>query len=178
LKHEKIASAAIMACVPVCPSRDVGLALPAQVAAACNILQSTYTSIAPGARGNRVALRRLRNKLAYSAENTRIEVRFFHANSEPPLVPYWIGPDIHEFRPGAELGWQDHITVKVKHQLALLPGVGRLLARPAPKPNGDPDVVSQKVAQRQNYYTYPLEATATLGNEGEKSVLPYVYPVF
>jgi len=69
--------------------------------------------------------------------------------------------------------------------LALLPGPGRLLFRTQHRDTG-PETVSQRpIAGRgasNVYYSFPLvgsfttgRQSATLGNEGEKSVLPYVY---
>ena len=124
---------------------------------------------------------RLENKLAYALEATQIEIRFYHTHRypEPPLVPY---PDLDDNRNdftvefmSNELGWQDPITVKVKHQLALLPGPGRLLARWVRRPDGSHDTVAEMIGRVGKVYVYPLEASATMGNEGEKSVIPYQY---
>src|SRR6185437_8232289 len=96
---------------------------------------------------------------------------------EPPLGPYLVrsvsGPDLQRFY-FWEVGWQDPVTVKVTHQFALLPGPGRFLSRPLASPSGQDDTLARKIRQRGGLYVYPLSATVTLGNEGEKSVLPYV----
>jgi hypothetical protein len=177
-KFLKIASAAVMACMPISPSRDVGLQLSGYGPAAADILKSLYGSIDAESSANGKIPQRLDNKLAYAMANTWIEIRFFHSNHEPPLVPYFRPNDLDQFRYLQELGWQDPITVTVHHNLALLPGPGRLLAKPVPKPDGSPDTVGQSIDKVDNVYVYPLEASATLGIEGEKSVIPYGYYVY
>jgi hypothetical protein len=195
-KHQKIAWAAVLACLPICPSRSVGLPAPASGAAVTDAMKRAYDALAPNASAQQAVLARLRNKLAKAAarmqlerwdeasggwvyENvplTDVQVRFYHPNSEPPLVTHDVQPDFEEFRQGMELGWQDHVTVTVTHQLALLPGPGRLLAsRVLRHPGHVQDAVSRHIRTGPNVYVYPLTATATLGIEGEKSVLPYVY---
>ena len=78
-----------------------------------------------------------------------------------------------------EVGWQDPITVKVTHWMALLPGPGRLLfggkryvlwgsADPVPR-------VKQLGAPARGVYAYRITAECTLGNEGLKSARPYAY---
>ncbi|MGQ9574034.1 MAG: TadE/TadG family type IV pilus assembly protein [Thermoguttaceae bacterium] len=175
-KYRKIAWAAILALVPISPSRDLGLDLPGEAIAPADILQRAFHAMAPQpASGPGAFSRRLRNKLAYAIQNTAVEVRFFHPNSEPPLVA-WDPP--HEFREGQELGWQDPITVTVHYNLALLPGPGRLLFRTRHR---DPRTIGTILPQA-NTYVFTLTGSArtglqsaTLGNEGEKSVLPYVF---
>ena len=180
-KHEKISSAALMACMPICPSRDLGLSLSGQGLTAANLIEQAYRALAPASASNPAISRRLRNKLAYAAAATEVEIRFFHSNAEPPLVPY---PDMHqpirptdpvEFVAGHEIGWQDPITVTVTHHMALLPGPGRFLAREARRADGRPDEVAARIRRQGDVYTYALTASATLGNEGEKSVKPYDY---
>ena len=171
LKCEKIASAAVLAVMPVCPSRDLGLTVPNQGTAAASVLMSVYHAMVTTADANPRTDPRIQNKLAYAFQNTSIEVRFYHTNREPPLVLH----DLCQFRPGRELGWQDTITVKVQHNLALLPGPGRMLARAVRRPDGSADVVSSTIGHNGRVYVYPLSASATLGNEGEESVIPYEY---
>jgi hypothetical protein len=122
---------------------------------------------------------RLRNKLAYAAERTRMQIYFRHPNSEPPLKSWHIGPtaeDGLEFRAyeaayGTELGFQDHVTVTLHHDFALLPGPGRLLARFA---TADDPLAQSLAGQRAGTrYTMPLTASATLGIEGEKPAKRY-----
>lgn len=177
-KFLKVASAAVMACMPVCPSRDLGLQLSGYGPAAADILKTAYGSIDPTSSANAKISQRLDNKLAYAMANTWIEIRFFHSNREPPLLPYYLPNDPEQFRYLQELGWQDPVTVTVRHNLALLPGPGRLLAKPVVKPDGSPDTVSESIEKVGNVYVYPLEAKATLGIEGEKSVIPYGYEIY
>jgi len=169
-KYEKILSAAVLACMPVAPSRGLGVGDNGATSMVSGPLQTAYEAIATRSGGRAAIPARLANKLAYAAQNTTVEVRFFHKNREPPLVTYWIEHDPGEFYFN-QLGWQDPITVTVKHDLALLPGPGRLLARRA----SDNDEVSREIQRQGNVYTYRLTASATLGNEGEKSVIPYAY---
>ena len=183
-KYEKIRSAAVMACMPICPSRDLGLSLPAAGGSAAQIIKAAYGSIVPDADSNARIPRRLENKLAYAMQDgvTELEIRFFHTSRwpEPPLQVSWDRPnggrspqeDRSEFLMN-EIGWQDPITVTVKHKLALLPGPGRLLARRVRQPDGSVDEISEAIDRVGDVYVYPLEASATLGNEGEKSVWPY-----
>jgi hypothetical protein len=123
---------------------------------------------------------RLKNKLLYSSRATEVEIRFYHTNREPPLVPY--PPPIwshlyDRFHPPFEfqlneVGWQDPVTVTVRHELALLPGPGHLLFR-----YSEPGV-RQATEYGGTCYVYPLEATATLGNEGQKPMVPYVHYLY
>jgi hypothetical protein len=200
-KYEKIRSAVVLALVPVSPSRDLGFDPPGAAMTTWDILDRAYQSMAPpplfgkGPPRSGAITRRLRNKLAYAANNTAVEVRFFHSRAEPYLAnwrfldPYRYHPedDLYEFREN-ELGWQDHVTVTVHYNLALLPGPGRLLFRTRQRDTG-PQTISPQTGGRAGasftYYVYPLvgsfttgRQSATLGNEGEKSVLPYVYSSF
>jgi hypothetical protein len=171
LKYEKIKSAAILACAPICPSRDLGLTLSGEGQRAAAIVQSLYRSMVPDYEANARIPRRIENKLAYAMRATEVEIRFFHSNRLPPLAPGFL-PDYYAFN---EVGWQDPITVKVKHWMALLPGPGRLLFRTQSRPGGSPDEVGHTIQREGNVYVYRLEASATLGNEGQKSVASYVH---
>jgi len=144
---------------------------------AAEIIKAAYGTMVSSSDKNAAIPARLENKLAYAMHNTQIEVRFFHKNREPPLVTYFLSDDPGEFCFN-ELGWQDPITVTVNHSLALLPGPGRLLARNVPGPGGSADRVSESIEPAGNVYVYPLSASATVGGEGEKSVIPYVYPIY
>jgi hypothetical protein len=171
-KYSKIAAAAVLACMPIAPSRNLNLDLPADGQAMVQTLQAAYGSIVPSSSSNGAISSRIAHKLAYAMAATKVEVRFYHPNFEPPLLCY--NPPQGEFQPN-ELGWQDQVTVKVTHQYALLPGPGRLLAWIIRNPDGSltNDTVAQSIQQVGGVYVYPLTAEATLGNEGEKSVLPY-----
>ena len=175
-KYDRIASAAVLACMPISPSRDLGLGLPPQTAGAAGVLKAAYAAVTRDSGANTRIPMRLENKLAYAFKNTSIEIRFYHKNAEPPLVTYFLPEDIAEFRFN-ELGFQDAVTVTVRHDLALLPGPGRLLARYVPGPSGV-DRVSPGIRDKGNVYAYPLSASAMMGSEGEKSVLPYVYQTY
>ena len=162
-----------MACMPICPSRDVGVALPGTAQAAADILKTAYGAFLPASTSNEAISGRIENKLAYALANTTVEMRFYHQNSEPPLMTYYLGPDSGEFYAN-EIGWQDEITVTVTHNLALLPGPGRLLAK-CFSGNG---ATAGPISQQGNVYIYPLSASATICNEGEMPLLPYVYHIY
>ncbi len=173
-KFEKIRFAAALACMAVCPSRDLGYdaqGIPVDA------LQRLYLCLDADAAENRRVPQRLRNKIAYSLANTAVEIRFLHPDTdpphrEPPLQRYWLLHDPSEFNPN-ELGWQDQITVTVRHKFALLPGPGRFLANAAAGSLNLPESLRPRVQQQGSVYVRELTATCTLGNEGEKPVLPY-----
>jgi hypothetical protein len=176
-KYAKILSAAAMACIPISPSRNVGVSLSGEGPLAADIIKRAYAALAPGSTTNPAISKRIENKLAYAMANTSVELRFYHPNAEPPLMPYpllALPGQPPEFQAN-ELGWQDQIRVTVKHNLALLPGPGRLLARQTVGPTGMPDRTASAISRQGNVYTYPLEASAVICSEGEKSVIPYVY---
>jgi hypothetical protein len=175
-KLNQIQTAAVLACVPICPSRSTA-ASGGQTHPAIDVVLRLYRTLAPTAATNPQVQVRLRNKLAYSLAATSVEVTFLHKDDEPPLGPYLVrstqGADLQRFY-FWEVGWQDPITVKVTHQFALLPGPGRFLSHPLPSSPGQENTLARRIRQRGGQYVYPLSATVTLGNEGEKSVLPYV----
>ena len=163
-KYEKIASAAVMALAPICPSQRLAGSLPGNWPGLRDLMMAAFRGAAPQtASGQRAIQNRLTNKLAYAVAHTELDVRFYHANAEPPLdVVYQLDPDLDEYRIGRELGWQDPITVTVRHEMAMLPGPATLFLR---------------AQRRAGYYVYPMTASATLGLEGEKittAVAPYV----
>jgi len=113
-------------------------------------------------------------------DNTSVLIEIRHKDSEPPLMPHFIGSRFEEFA-SDEIGWQDQILVTVTHDFSLLPGPGRLLARRTPVRDSNGDVVSEdrladRVERRRGTYVYTLNATVRLNNEGEKSVVPYIQP--
>jgi len=181
-KYRKIHSAAVMACMPICPSRrDLELPpLSDQDNRALGAFCEAFGSIASWGSTSRDAVtRRLATKLAYSAQHTSISIRFYHSNWEPELRPHF-HPRSGEYLGGFadnELGWQDPITVTVTHNLALLPGPGRFLSKVVRRPDGSSDSLSQQIARVGNVDVYPLSASITLGNEGEKSVKRYVHAI-
>ena len=175
-KYTKIQLAAALALMGVSPSRDLGLDVPVEGESAQGVLPSAYNALAPNALAPQAVGRRLNNKLAYALENTEVDVRVFHPGSEPPLITYDLPLNTTEFVPGQEIGWQDAITVTVNYQLALLPGPGRLLGSGTVKASDKIYTDGQEPTRKgMMVYKYPLSASATLGNEGEKSVAPYVY---
>jgi hypothetical protein len=163
-------------------------------------MQKAYKALSPGTSWNTAIPRRLANKLAYSMTNTNIKLTFVHNNNatawnadqtmDPPLWAVWPMNNnpaqqqqpVNVFQAN-EIGWQDSVTVTVTHQLALLPGPSRLLFSRAASATGQVDQVSGTITQTGSsyannpgsVYTYPLTAAATLGNEGEKPLLNYVY---
>jgi hypothetical protein len=170
-KFEKIRSAAVLACTPIAPSRDLGQ--PRRSGGLGDSLQAMYQAVAPASAANLRTGPRLANKLAYADAHTAIRIEFLHKDDEPPLIRYFLGDDWYEFYFN-EVGWQDPITVTVTHEFALLPGPGRLLARRVDTGRVH-DRVSREMERIGPVYVYPITASATLGNEGEKSVVPYVY---
>ncbi len=181
-KYEKIRSAAILACMPICPSRDLAPGGPAashMIDSAA--LRTAYDALAPSSRSNTRTGPRLENKLAYAAANTQIELRFFHKNAEPPL--WWGYIDPNETDPAVqqvlqhgynEVGWQDQLQITIRHNLALLPGPGRLLSYFVPNAQGE-DRVSSRIGHNGQVYVYPLTASCVIGNEGLKPLVRYVY---
>ncbi len=177
-KFEKIRSAAILACLPIAPSRSVaqqgGGGQNSPVAQAAPVLAAAYMAVSPQSASNPKIGQRLANKLAYSLNNTQVQLTFVHKSGEPPLTTWFVPADVGEFYAN-EVGWQDELQVTVWHRLALLPGPGRLLFSKAASPTGAPDLVSSQIQQQgSDLYTYTLSASASLGNEGEKWVLSYV----
>jgi hypothetical protein len=192
-KHQKIATAAILACMPISPSAryDLALNLDPRQEQILNILTRAYESQVPSSRQNAKTAVRLRNKLTYAIAATSVRMRFYHPNGEPPLFTYdWLRLPVRSTDPtdfvesyvsnGLEIGWQDPIEVTVTHDFALLPGAGRLLARFVAQPDdsGTDEVAARIRKVSGNVYVYRLLATATLSNEGEKPVIPYVYTVY
>jgi hypothetical protein len=192
-KHQKIVTAATLACMPISPSvsYDLPLTLDARQQRMLNIITRAYESQVPTSKQNAKTVVRLRNKLAYAIANTTVRMRFYHSNSEPPLYTYgWLRLPVRSTDPtdfvqssvtnGREIGWQDPIEITVTHDFALLPGPGRLLARWVSQP--DSSATDETAARIQkvsgNVYVYPISATATLSNEGEKPAIPYVYTVY
>ena len=173
-KYNKITTAAILACMPIAPSRDVGISLSDWGATVVELIESAYGALARKAKDKAMISKRIRHKLAYATAQTTIELRFYHPSSEPPLTTYAFADDVGEFYSN-EIGWQDPIAVTVRHNLALLPGPGRLLAKYVAGAGGKEDKISKTINHQNGFYTYPLSASAVIGNEGEKSVIPYAY---
>jgi len=177
-KFNKIHFAAAMACMPICPSRDVGSRWGHPGNAAAPAMIEVYRAFAPGSIRNPRIPVRIRNKLAYALNSTRVEILIRHKDEEPELAQHNRRPYPEEFTFN-EIGWQDQIIVTVRHDYALLPGPGRILARPtdsryeSSSPGGT-DAVAQRIRRYNRVFVYPLSATVRLNNEGEKPVLPYI----
>jgi len=180
-KFNTIQQAAALACVPIAPSRDLGMANSGDPTT--QAIVSVYSALSPTAATNSRVPVRLANKWAYSNLATRVHIKTFHrrygdGNSsyrdEPPL---WDSNPLNPEAPfkSNEIGWRDEITVTVTHNFALLPGPGRLLAQRANQ-SVKPDTISPLIQKTGNVYYLPLTASATLVPEGEKSRLPYVHP--
>ena len=89
--------------------------------------------------------------------------------------PDYIGEAL-SFEPN-EMGWQDVITVHVRHNLALLPGPARLLSRFVHDSHDGSDKIAETIEtnsqSKETLYTWPLSAFASASNEGETSILRY-----
>jgi hypothetical protein len=177
-KYNKIFTAAVLGCMSICPSRDLGITPSGEGATIAGSLKTAYRAMSPSSAGIPRINARIDNKLAYAMQNTQIEVRFFHSNTEPPLINYywWVRDDLDQGLgyQDNELAWRDPVTVTVHHAMALLPGPGRFLARREPRMAVD-EVSDAIQTGSDGVYKYPLTASATLGNEGEKSVISYVH---
>ena len=210
-KLTKILNAAILACLPMSPSGSTGLSVPPSTQIDPSLLASTFSTMTAGsAVDNGAVPQRFRNKLAWAANNTSIELRFYHANgcdtngnviagnqaqvdpplgveypgtadpypalTSPPLQPPQVQQPypVYEYQPN-EIGWQDSITVTVHHNLALLPIGGWMVQGITRFGSSVGDAVIGQATAVGNTYICPLTAKATLGLEGEKSVVPYVY---
>ena len=162
-KFKQIEYSAALACMSIAPSRSPGGDVPASDLA--QSVTRVYEAVSPGASANPRVPIRLANKLAYSLKNTAITIevatpRLEWEYDEDTGIPLILLND--------EIGWRDQVSVTVTHQYALLPGPGRLLARSVRSGGADP--VSGRISQQNQFYVIPLTATATLPNEGEKSV--------
>lgn len=178
-KYEKIWTAAALACASISPSRTTPDSASGAFTAArsASVAKQLYPYFDPSASRNPRIPARLDNKFAYSFENTFVTLQFEDRNSQPvpgtqtynpighPVVPY------HE----AEVGWQDPLTVTVYHDLALLPGAGRILGKLLVREDGRADLVAPRIRQVSGLYKTRLKASATLTNEGIRSLRPYVH---
>jgi hypothetical protein len=179
-KYHKIHFAAAMACLPICPSRNVGEPRNHPGNQAADTLIRLYHAYAPSAASNARVPTRLRNKLAYALNNTRVRIVIRHKDEEPELAEHQQPPYPEEFTAN-EIGWQDQIVVTIEHDFALLPGPGRLLARSSPVSStggtssaSGGDSVAQDIRRIGSVFVYPMTATVRLNNEGEKPLLPYI----
>jgi hypothetical protein len=187
-KHQKIFEAAALACVPIAPSRAIRETNTSVLGrtSADDGLVALYPTLVPSSTSNRVMPQRLRNKLAYSLQNTRVILTFLDKNSGAPgseragptYNPYGhelanLNPPEFDYDP-SEVGWQDPVTIEVRHQFRLLPGAGRFLARLLRRYDGRIDDVAPMIQQQGSIYTTELRGSATLTVEGLKSIRPHV----
>jgi hypothetical protein len=190
-KLRKAWQAAAVACTPIAPSRRLIDDPPSVMA---SDLAAFYRALAPAGRGLGNISTRMARKWNYASANTWISMAGVDRDSaRGPTYnpypghwetrvdefgrsyPYWI-----PWNPN-EVGWEDAVAVTVWHNFALLPGPARFLSTRLDRSSGVPDLVSELIVRPQNQYrdrvsATVLSATATISNEGLKSVLPYAQP--
>lgn len=195
LKCQAVFSAAVLACMPAAPSRDVWngdqvaqtLASTPILGQAVPVLLQSYPLPQNSSRQGAIR-RRLENKLAYSLKNTAIRIDWREtpqANSDVIYGPTYNPrnhPDpqvnLSHWNP-REVGWEDAVTVWVAHRFALLPGPGRFMSKFIQRADGGDDATSRRIrmqeqTSKEQLYTTELAASATMTNEGLKSVQRYV----
>ena len=172
-KAFRVQMAAAQALMSIAPSRDTadGSDRSHLGNVAIDAIERAYASLVPASQGDPSIGRRLANKLAYSLQNTAVEIRVFHSGSEPELLPWDVPPDVGQFYPN-EIGYKDSITVTVTHNMALLPGPGRMLARYFQE-TPPADVTVTPIAEKNNTLVWPVRASATMSNEGLQPTLRY-----
>lgn len=180
-KYEKIFSAAAMACTSIAPSRDLQGADMSSLGSTRvdEAMVNAVSLLSPATSSNGRMPQRIRNKLAYSFDNTVIEISFQDKNSStgPTYNPQghpWAPDPVYAYYPN-EVGWQDAVTVKVWHHFGLLPGPGHFLANIAPRPDGSPDLVAKRIDQQGGVHKTWLSASATMTIEGLQSSHPYLH---
>jgi len=173
-KYNKIKEAAILACLPIAPSKSQSGDQP--LTSLGDTITRMYQTYAPATESNTKVPVRLANKLAYSLEFTDIEIETIsptYYDDLGRLVGDDWGDDWGDWWDSwNHVGWRDQITVTVKHEYALLPGPARLLAKQLYPGNE----TASRIHQNGPYYAISISATATLGNEGEKSSWPHNQP--
>ena len=193
-KYRKIFEAAAIACAPISPSRDVGYDTDDLSTGAAVVMKELFRTQSPESARNSRIPDRIDHKLAYSFQNTAVRVEFIDKNTfrgptYNPRVPMRnpqtggvlsdaSGEVIRLWDPH-EVGWEDPVRVLVTHEFALLPGPGRVLAKYLVRNGNEPDRVAGRIDRRttrtrERLYTTSIVASATLTNEGFKSVMPYV----
>jgi hypothetical protein len=162
-----------------------------------------YRNLVPKSANDSVIPNRLRNKAAYAAEHTYIVIMGTDANKnslngptynpinhpQPTDIysPEYQFPQQWAYKTN-EVGWQDPMTVQVFFRFPLMTGPGRFLSpgkfmsQKLTQQDRTPDKVSSTIQiwNKQDhphyaesvYYTV-LSATATITNEGMKSIIPY-----
>lgn len=178
-KYEKIWTAAALACVSIAPSRATPDASSGGSAAlrAAGAIQQLYPLFDPAGTTNPRIPQRLNHKVAYSFENTYVALQFEDRNSQPidgTRTYNPIGHPVASYYP-SEVGWQDPLTVTVYHDLALLPGAGRILGKLLVRADGRADRVAPRIKEERGVSKTRLTASATMTNEGVRSLRPYVH---
>lgn len=176
-KYRKVWGAAVTACMPIAPSGM--LYQPSSSTVQAQTTAQIYQALTPNAPPNPRIPIRLQNKLSYSIRNTSVQISGIDKDSEAGPASYnpRNHPDPDVVWNPYEIGWEDPITVTVQHNFALLPGPGRWLIRQLTSPNGQPDQVSSTIQvlagdTGEPFYATTLTASATLSNEGLKSMMP------
>ena len=175
LKLDEIWTAAMLACLPIAPSRSIAVPdSPYWLGELRSALLTAYSLFDPAAATNSQIPTRLDRKLRYCANFTQVALTFTDRSSGPerggndqsynpvghPSLPY----------DSSEAGWQDTVTVTVMHDFRLLPGPGKWLA--ARLANNDP--IASRIYQTGNIRQVTLSASTTMTLEGLKSVRPYI----
>ncbi|MEX0717164.1 MAG: hypothetical protein WD066_11270 [Planctomycetaceae bacterium] len=184
----RIRTAAVMGCAPIAPSRDLGISSSQVSQATRRAIEGTqalYPTVVPSASANARIDDRIYNKLAYSDLNTTVilEWRDGARSSRSGRTYNPRNSPAYPYRPWhpLEVGWQDPLTVYVVHRYALLPGPGRFLADRLVRPVVLPQRVLARIPPNWltgyqssgGVATILLPASATVVNEGLKSVHPY-----
>ncbi len=183
-KLDRIWKAAVLACVSICPSRDLPGDLDTVLGStrADDVMASVYASLVPSSQANARMPLRIRNKLAYSFLGTAVRLEFADKNSAQgptynPIGHPWAGlSPVYSYVP-EEVGWEDPVTITVTHNFALLPGPGRLLARMLVRADGQPDTVSPRIFADNGWYYAPITGSATMTIEGLQSTRPFIHEV-
>jgi hypothetical protein len=196
VKYQKAVQASVIPCLTISPSRDFswGSQIPPNLMATYNAMLTVYPLMDPQSRQNTRLPKRLMNKLSYSARYTMVILEWqpiAHPTLDVATGPTYNPVDHPLAQFGQvpnwnsnEVGFRDPVTVRVKHQFALLPGIGRILKTGQLFKDGkmqDPaadDPLSSRIAtraqsQQDELYTYEIVAEATFVNEGYKSMLRY-----
>jgi hypothetical protein len=171
-KLREMWSAAALACVQIAPSKPLPTAGSSSLTAStAGSLTAVVRAVDQGLAGSRRLAARMANKVAYSFANTSVLVRFAdRTNSSAAGEIRTYNPAGHPSvaRVSSEIGWQDPVTVTVRHRFALLPGPGRWLAAGIAGRDG-------RVTSASGVDSTTLEGTATMTIEGLQSLRPRTY---
>jgi hypothetical protein len=178
-KLEKVWTAAALACAPIAPSRTTADSASGAMYAnrTASVMKQLYPRFDPAGTVNPRMPGRIDAKLGYSFENTHVVLQFEDRNSQPVdgTVTYNpIGHPTVTYYP-SEVGWQDPITVTVYHDLAMLPGAGKMLSKLIQRADGGVDTIAPTIRQEAGIYKHRIKASATMTNEGIQSRRPYVH---